>query len=330
MVIEQAEIEKVFRLIKKCSSAVVLGHENPDGDAIGSSLGLALMLEEKGYHVTISFPEPLRIPKRYLFLPGVVKCQALKEINDGELIFVMDCANPDRIEVFQSILEKSKAVINIDHHPDNTRFGSVNLIDPDAGATAEIVYSIAPEIGLEVSRDSALCLYTGIVTDTGRFQFSNTRETTFKIASEMVHLGVEPNYVYENIYQSDSLEYVRLIGKVLSEAVFDREIGLVYAMITRRDFDEFGVNVEETEDLIDALRTLKGHRIAAVFREIEAGKIRVSLRSRNDVDIGSVARKLGGGGHRVAAGYISRKKNMEDALKELRGAIGFGRRDSRD
>lgn len=320
--IEEKEIEKALHLVEQCSSAVVLGHENPDGDAIGSSLGLALMLEDKGYHVTVSFPEPLRIPQRYFFLPGARNCQALTEISDGELLFAIDCANTDRIEAFRGLFEKSRAVINIDHHPDNSLFGDVNLVDHKAGATAEIVYSIAPRIGLEVSRDSALCLYTGIVTDTGKFQFSNTGESTLKIASEMVRLGVEPSYVYENIYQSDSLEYIRLMGKVLSEAVFEPESGLIYAVITRLDLDEFGVNIEETEDLIDALRTLKGHRIAVVFKELENEKIRVSLRSRNDVDIGRVARKLGGGGHRVAAGYVSSKKTMEDALVELKGAIG--------
>jgi len=321
-VIKEKELKEALRFVEQCSSAVVLGHENPDGDAVGSSLGLALMLEDKGYRVTVSFPEPLRIPHRYLFLPGAEKLQTPEGISDCEILFAVDCANPDRLDLFRDFIPKCRAVINIDHHPDNTMFGTVNLVDHEAAATAEIIYAVGPQIGLRISKDAALCLYTGIVTDTGRFQFSNTREETLRIASEIVHMGVDPSYVYENVYQSDSLEYVRLLGKVLSEAVFEKESGLIYAVVTRADLDEFGVNMEETEDLIDALRTLKGHRIAAIFKELKDGRIRVSLRSRNDVDIGSVARKLGGGGHRVAAGYVSSKSTIEDALLELKGAIG--------
>jgi phosphoesterase RecJ-like protein len=137
----------------------------------------------------------------------------------------------------------------------------------------------------------------------------------------MVAMGVEPNEVYQNVYQSDSLEYIKLSGEVVTRAVYDQELGLIYGCVTQADLKDFGVTMNETEDLIDDLRALKGHLVAALFKERQDGKFRVSLRSRVEFDIGEIARKLGGGGHRVAAGYTSTRNTLEEAIEELKGEI---------
>ena len=326
MVIDGAEIEKAVALIRGHNTAVVLGHEHPDGDAIGSALGLGLMLEGAGYRVIVSWPHPFTLPHKFRFLPGMRMLAGPRDIPADGILFTVDCANLDRLEVFKPAISSADAVINIDHHPDNSRFGNVNIVNPSAAATAEILYLAASELGLKICLEAAVCLYTGIVTDTGKFQFANTTATTLMVASEMVSMGVDISEIYGNIYQSDSLAYIKLAGKILEGAVFDEDMGLIYVCVTLGELERSGVNMEETEDLIDSLRALRGHNVAAVFKETRDGRIRVSLRSRDNLDIGSVARRLGGGGHMVAAGYTSKARNMEDAVVELREELIAGER----
>jgi bifunctional oligoribonuclease and PAP phosphatase NrnA len=316
-----ADLERASAIVKGHDEALVIGHQFPDGDAIGSVLGLGLMLKAAGYEVQASWPEPFEIPEKYSFLPGAELLVKPELVGLADPVaFALDCANAGRLE---ELREKvlTAPVVNMDHHPDNSLFGNANLVDPASSATAEIVYGAAASFGLTIDKDVAICLYTGIVTDTGRFQFSNTTGTTLRIAAELVEAGVEPHRVYENVYQSDSLPYLRLSGEVLSSAVYDCELGLIYGTLMQADLERFGVKMNETEDLIDNLRALRGHKVAALLKELTDGSIRVSLRSRVDVDIGSIARKLGGGGHRVAAGYTSSRKNVDEALSELKGEI---------
>jgi bifunctional oligoribonuclease and PAP phosphatase NrnA len=323
---EREELARAASLIDDHHTALVFGHEHPDGDAIGSTLAFCHMLARRGYTVRASWPPPFKMPHKFLFLPGMKSIVQADEVEVDGLVITLDCANLDRLDAFRQVTEAADAVINIDHHPDNSRFGTVNIVDPAAAATAEIIYLKAPDLGLEVDIDAAVCLYTGIVTDTGKFQFANTSANTLGAASEMVALGVDVSEIYRNIYQNDSLAYLRLSGKLLTGAVFQEDIRLIYAAVTRPDLELYGVEMEETEDLIDSLRGVRDHRIAVVFKEMTDGRIRVSLRSRNEIDIGSVARKLGGGGHRVAAGYTSGARSIEDAVAELRREIIAGQR----
>jgi len=313
----KAESLAIKNAIESSNSVLVLGHQYPDGDAIGSILGLGIMLREKRKKVICSWPEPFEVPEKYSFLPGMDLLVKPSNVTSEELVFALDCANPERLEEVSGKVLDAPVLVNIDHHPDNTFFGKINVVSPNLSATAEIIYLLAPEIGLSVSREAAICLYTGIVTDTGRFQFGNTTERTLRIASEMVRMGVEPKYVYENVYQSESLNYIHLTGEVMENSVYIEEQELIYGVLTQKALKKWNVRMGETEDLIDNLRTLKGHRIAVLFKEISDGRIRVSLRSNFSFDIGRIARKLGGGGHKAAAGYTSEKRSVEEALEEL-------------
>ncbi|MBN1289926.1 MAG: bifunctional oligoribonuclease/PAP phosphatase NrnA [Actinobacteria bacterium] len=319
--IEREVLEDASALIRGSGSVVILGHQYPDGDAVGSVLGLGLMLRDLGKTVEVSWPEPFEVPGRLTFLPGLDMMVGPDKLEPEDLIVTVDCASRERLPDFNKILRGGFNVVNIDHHTDNTMFGTVNIVDKDAAATAEIVYLIHRDLGLELTEDAAVCLYTGILTDTGKFQFNNTSVETLKVASELAAAGVKPSWIYENVYQSDSLNYLLFTGDALSRCVLEEDTGLTYVFISQENLKRFGVRMSETEDLIDSLRALKTHRIAALFKELESGTIRVSMRSRNDIDIGSIARKLGGGGHKVAAGYTSSRNGFEDTLNELRREI---------
>ena len=317
----RSELDQAALLLEKRPSTLVLGHQYPDGDAIGSVLALSIMLRERGHQVRASWPEPFEMPEKYAFIPGGEFLVHPGEIEPGHgLAIALDCANEGRFEELREAAT-SVPLINVDHHPDNSAFGTVNLVDASASATAEIVYSIAGPLGLPVTGDAALGLYTGIVTDTGRFQFSNTTSRTLEVARDLIGRGVQPHLVFQNVYQCDSLPYLRLSGEILRSAVFDEELAMVYAYLSREELNRFGVRMNETEDLIDNLRALRGHRIAALFKQLEDGTIRVSLRSRPQIDIGGVARALGGGGHKVAAGYTSGKRGFSEALAELKEEV---------
>jgi bifunctional oligoribonuclease and PAP phosphatase NrnA len=317
----RSELEKAGGLISSSRSVLVMGHQFPDGDAIGSVLALSIMLKRAGHEVDATWPEPFDMPEKYGFLPGAeLLCEPSDAHGPHDLSIALDCANAGRLE---ELAETALAgpLINVDHHPDNSAFGTVNLVDPSAAATSQIVFSAAGAWGLTIDADAAVCLYTGMVTDTGRFQFSNTTGETLRVAGELIELGVKPHRVFQEVYQSDSLAYLRLSGDILCRSVYDEELGLIYGFLSQKDLAAFGVRMNETEDLIDNLRALRGHRVAALFKELQDGTIRVSLRSRLDVDIGTVARRLGGGGHRVAAGYTSEKRTIDEALAELKGEI---------
>jgi len=321
MRIERGEVGRARKLIDESDSVVVLSHQNPDGDAFGSALGLGLMLRREGLKVEASWPDPIELPFKYDYLPGKELLKSPVNLRTDGLVIAVDCANAGRLGELEDAVLKVDNVINIDHHPDNSMFGAVNLVDAAASSTTEILFKEAGDLGFEMDKDIAVCLYTGLVTDTGRFQFSNTTAETFRIASELVEMGAEPNRLYEEIFQGDTLSYMRFTGEMVSRAVYEPEMGLIYVFMPQEELRRFGVEMNETEDLIDSLRVLRGNRIAVLFKEQDDGRIRVSLRSRADTDIGTVARSLGGGGHRVAAGYTSGKGSFEEALQELKGEI---------
>ncbi len=318
---DDRELERAAGLIADSESVMIFGHEWPDGDAIGSVLGLGIALRDAGHRVQASWPNPLELPHKYEFLPGTELLVASSDIKPEGITISVDCATVDRLQELRDVALPSEELINIDHHPDNTRFGTVNLVDPSAAAASEIIYRRAGRFGIEIDRSAALCLYAGLVTDTGRFQFTNTTSATLAAASEIVGMGIDPSQVYENVYQSDSLAYIQMAGEVMTRAIYDEELGLVYGWVAQSDLRKFGVRMNETEDLIDDLRALKGHMVAALFKELKSGAVKVSVRSRYECDIGTIARKLGGGGHRVAAGYTSGKDSVEEAIEELRGEI---------
>lgn len=320
------EFEAVAEAVAKASFVAVSSHENPDGDSLGSHLALTLVMLSLGKKVFSSLPDPDKYPPQYLFLPGREHLAAPAKVEEAPDLFIsLDCSNLDRLGELRPLAEKARTLVNIDHHEDNKRYAQLNLVDPEASSTSEIVFRLLRVAGWGIGTEVATCLYTGVVTDTGRFQHPNTKPETFMIAYQLALEGAEVIRVGKEVYESQSLPYTHLLGIALRRAEVVDDYGLVYSYVTREDLAETGASLSETEDLIDYLRAVRGSKVAAVFKELADGRVRVSLRSRDDFQVGPIARALGGGGHASAAGYTSQRDlagSLEELLEALRDAHG--------
>lgn len=311
------ESRAVIEAVERASAIGVSSHVNPDGDGVGSLLACALLFDAMGKMVYASLPDPSQYPPQYLFLPGrklLADPGGFPE--DLDLFVALDCSNPERLGALRERAVSARTLVNIDHHEDNRRFAHLNLVDPEASSTSELVHGLIKEAGWRMSPEVATCLYTGLVTDTGRFQHRNTTPQAFRTAAELATQGADIFRVVKEVYESQSLSYARLLGRTLERMQMVEELGLAYSFVTREDLSESGAVLPETEDLIDHLRIVRGARLVALFKELEDGRVRVSLRSEDDRPVGPVARALGGGGHANAAGYTS-EKDLRGSLEEL-------------
>jgi bifunctional oligoribonuclease and PAP phosphatase NrnA len=281
-------------------------HENPDGDALGSLLAMHRALQALGKDsVMFMCSKEFPLPVEYRFLPlEEVFHEAPADLVDRVLVF-LDCGNIDRMPV--DWLQRDGArVLNIDHHHDNTRFGTINLVDVEASSTAEIVYELVKELGVELTPEIALALYVGLVTDTGRFMYENTTPKAHRIAAELVEAGVDVDDIYRRLYERVPLEKLRLTSRALDKVERVENGALAIAYLTSEDYRAAGASEVLTEGIIDYLRALEGACVAALVRDKEDGPQprKVSLRSVDGkVDVSRIAREKGGGGHARAAGF---------------------------
>ncbi len=323
--VREEDLQAAVRAVEKSTVVCLSSHVNPDGDALGSLLGLTLALSAQGKAVYAALPRPEQFPPQYHFLPGREMLRDPEEIPEGADLFIaLDCSNAERLEGLRPKAEGARFLVNVDHHEDNNLFGHLDLVDPGASSTSELVYRLLRAGGWESTPEVATCLYTGLVTDTGRFQHRNTSPEALAVASELAAAGADLALISREVYESQSLSYTRLVGRALERAEVLEDLGLVFSYITQRDLRETGASLQETEDLIDHLRTVRGTRVAAILKELEDGKVRVSLRSRDGAEVGPVARALGGGGHANAAGYTS-DLDIEGSLARLLEVLRRGR-----
>jgi len=282
-------------------------HENPDGDALGSMLGMHRLLELSGKDsVMFLAAKEFPLAVEYQFLPlEEVFHEAPADIADRTVVF-LDCGNVDRMPV-EFLRSEGATVLNIDHHHDNTRFGEINLVDPTACCTAQIVWRLAHEAGVEIDQPMAEALYVGLVTDTGKFMYENTDEESHRMATEMIRCGVRPNVIYHRLYEHAPLEKLLLLARALSSIQRSENGQIATAYVSEADYRETGASETLTEGIIDSLRTLDGTRMVAVVRDRSAGEgpaRKVSLRGTDpEVDVSAIARAQGGGGHPRAAGF---------------------------
>ena len=306
-------MKRVAGALADAGVVVLSTHENSDGDSVGSLLGLSLALHGRGARVFPLLPNGEAIPPQYRFLPGGWLLVGKEELPEGSRVFVaLDCGNPDRLSDLRDYAANSDLLVNIDHHEDNTYFGNLNLVEPLASSTSEIVFQVLRAGSFPVGEQEATCLYAGILTDTGRFRNINTTPGALRAAADLLELGVNPEEVVSRIYEESSLSLLRLKGRVLERARMADGYPLVYSYITREDLEQTGADISETEDLVDCLRTAEGARAALLLKETADGRIRGSLRSKDGVSVGRVARALGGGGHERAAGFV-----LDGSLQEI-------------
>jgi phosphoesterase RecJ-like protein len=301
------DLDLVAEEIRAGERFLLTTHENPDGDALGSLLATQRILEALGKDsVMFLAAKEFPLPVEYRFLPlDEVFHEPPADVSDRIVVF-LDCGNIDRMPV-DFLKNGDNKVINIDHHHDNTRFGSVNLIDVDASCTAEIVYDLAGLLGVRLTPEMANALYVALVTDTGKFMYENTDARSHRMAAGLIEVGVEVNDVYRRLYEHAPIEKLKLLAHALEkiELLDDGRLAVTY--ISGDDYAATGASEALTEGVIDHLRTIDGTAAAAVVRDQgEGGRAarKVSMRSTDgSVDVSAIARVHGGGGHRRAAGF---------------------------
>jgi phosphoesterase RecJ-like protein len=306
----QTDLETTVNAIKAHDRFVVTTHENPDGDALGSLLATKLTLEALGKEAFPYLAGEVPLPQEYWFMPlADLDRGAAPELGDCVLIAV-DCANESRLgRDAEALLDSARFVINIDHHHDNSNFGDVNVIRPYASSTGEILRDLIRELGVELTPEIAEALYIAIVTDTGRFQYSNTTAGALRLAAELVEAGANVHRVFQGVYENVAFAKLKLLARALDHAQVLEGGRVIVSHLEAQDFEESGAEEPFSEGIIDYLRAVEGAEIAALIREPPGrnGPLRrVSLRTTEEgLDVSAIARKSGGGGHRQAAGFPS-------------------------
>jgi phosphoesterase RecJ-like protein len=312
---EPDPLDRAARVLRDADEVTLVCHVNPDADAMGSMLGLACFLARRGTRVVASAPNrPADLPRWVQALPGTEHLVAPGDLPKSPAVVVtLDAADVARLDGLAHLVKRGGTVICIDHHRTNPGFGTINVIDPEASATAELVFRLIQAMGGDYDADVATNLYAGLVTDTGRFQYESASPEVLRMAADLREHPFDHSRLAQALYADGSVAYLRLLGTVLERVTFVPEAGLVWTHLTRRELEDGGVPIQDTDDLIDLVRTAREADVAAVIKEQRDGGWKVSLRSRGDTDVAAVAGTFGGGGHRLAAGYTSKASLGETA-----------------
>lgn len=303
----QAAREQVIERIREDGRFVLATHENPDGDALGSLVGMQGLLRALGKDSSMFIGGadlPLPAEYRMLALDGLIQ-EAPADIAERTVVF-LDCGNIDRNSA--SVLRDGRHLLNVDHHHDNTRFGTVNLVVPEASCTAEIVWELMRGLGVSATAEVAEALYIGLITDTGRFMYENTGPPAHVMAADLIEAGVDVPGVYRRLYEGVPMGKLALLALALGQVQRFDSGELTMASLSAEDFDRADAEESYSEGIIDHLRALAGTKVAVLVRELSSGERKgqhkVSLRATDDdVDVSIIARAQGGGGHRRAAGF---------------------------
>lgn len=301
--------------LRTAEHVVIGSHVDPDGDAIGSSLGLSFALDLLGVSNSVVLGSGDACPSTYAFLPGSERLAVPQPVEAPYVFIALDSPDLRRLGAAADLARAAATLLTIDHHPDATGEGSENIIDSTAAATGVLVWRLLPHLGVIPDVNVATCLYTAVLTDTGRFSYSNTTPQTLRIAADMVDAGAHPHEIYTAVYENRSAGAQQLVGRTLERVRLANGGHVAYSWIEEADFAETGARPEEAENLIDFVRALGG--VDAVFlAKVSGSNVRCSLRAKSDADVGAVARALGGGGHRAAAGCTC-EGTLEDLLERV-------------
>jgi bifunctional oligoribonuclease and PAP phosphatase NrnA len=337
---EQTDIEtewsRAVKSIDEATEICLACHIRPDGDALGSMLAVLHALRARSSsarpgpaRIVASFGDlPFEIPRILRFLPGTDLLSPPDVFPQRPQVMVtFDAASADRLGLLQASAAAADELIVLDHHASNTRFGTVNVIDPDAAATAMLAFDLIGRLGVDISRDMALGLYTGLVTDTGSFKYSNTSPRVHELAARLLQAGIEPGVVAHELWDRSPFGFLGLLSAALGRARLEPDAvaghGLVWTTVTRRDRDAYGLPYELAESVIDLVRRTDEADVAVVLKEDDNGCWQVSARSKGLADVGAACVALGGGGHRLAAGFTGRGSAAE-AISALRHQLESG------
>src|SRR2546421_1415004 len=317
-----SELAAVADAIREHDRFVLTTHENPDGDALGSLLAANLALEQLGKDTVMVLHGDAPLPAEYGFMPlGELQRRWPDDVAERVLLAV-DCANESRI-ADPEILGRVPLSVDLDHHHDNSRFGRINLIDAQASSTGEVLRDVFRELGVQLTPEIAEPLYIALVTDTGRFQYTNTTPKALRLAAELVEAGADVDRIFQGVHESVQVAELELLARALDRAQVYEGGAIVVSYLLRTDFTEGGAAEPYSEGIIDYLRAVEGAEVAGLIREPprrdgEGPARRVSLRSSVDeLDVSAIARHSGGGGHRQAAGFSS-EASVEEITEFVR------------
>jgi len=309
----RAVLQKIKKALSSAKTALVLCHVDPDADTIGSMIAVSLILRR--LKIKAQMVSHDRIPQTYDFLPMISKiAHEIPDATRYDVVITVDAADIRRVGENFNARGKAGLLINIDHHPDNTRFGDINFVAKVSSA-AELVYDLCNYLKVPISKDIAVCLYTAIITDTGNFKYENTTGSTFKIASDLLRAGVSPSRIAGRIYDTKSLSSLKVLAAALQRTGVSDDGRVIWTSVTDEMVDRASARGEELTGIVDHLRSVKGTEVALLFRE-HKGKIKVNLRSKEKVNVQKIAAELGGGGHIRAAGV-----SLDGSLDDVRDKV---------
>jgi phosphoesterase RecJ-like protein len=324
------QIQKILGLIRDNRRFLITSHRDPDGDSIGSQLALAYLLEK--LQKTCRIVNQGELPQKYAFLDPGGKIDSFESLGnpsdaslEADIVFVLDCTSMNRIGELGEAIPARALIVNVDHHPDNEQFGTLNYVDPEASAVGEMIFHLIKSAGIPMIPEVATQLYAAILTDTGRFKFGNTSPSCLRTCAALLEEKADPRCITNQIYFNHSLAFLKLLGSILSHPEISEDKRICCMTLRWKTLVDLGVDPKEIEGLVNYSLFLKGVEIGLLFTEKGDGKTKVNLRSQNEFDVASVARYFGGGGHRNAAGCTvsldldeTKKIVMEQIQKILR------------
>jgi phosphoesterase RecJ-like protein len=320
-------LQSALDLLTAHDDIVLACHVGPDGDALGSMLALGIALRSKGKRVVASWgSEPFEVPAAYAGLPGLDLLVPASEVPAApSLLVTFDTGSTDRLGSLADRVEAADNVLVIDHHVTNTCFGTVNVVDATAAATAVVVVDLLDALGWKLTAEIAAPVYTGLVTDTGSFKYAATTPAVHELAARLLATGIRHDVISRDIWDTASFGYVKMLGLVCARAVLEADevggLGLVWTAIGADDLHRYDLALSDVEGVIDVVRTAREAEVAVVVKtDPEDGLFKVSTRSKGVIDVGAVCAGLGGGGHRFAAGFTS-AVSLADTMAQIRAAL---------
>ena len=296
-------MQKAIEAIKKYNKFLITAHVNLEGDSLGSQLGMKALLDSLGKTAIIVDNDA--VPDHYKFLHGASEVSNdLSAKLDFEAALVLDCPTLKRIGKVNDLITKDKTIINIDHHISNEKFGNVNWVDPSASSAGEMVYKIYKEMGIKLTKETALALYIAILTDTGSFNYDNTSSVTHEIAGELLGYGIDPADVSESVYERRSVADIKFLGLVLSTIKVNQTGDVAYLEVTNKMLKMTGSNLLKSEGFVNYARSIDKVKVAIIFKEDANDKVSVSFRSKGEIDVNKIASFFKGGGHVRASGCV--------------------------
>jgi phosphoesterase RecJ-like protein len=311
---EIQNIQKTFA-DEKNKNFLILFHANPDGDAIGSALALKFLLE-KNYKKTVSIYSKDAVPDKYKFLPNSASIQHNENLPEADVTIVMEAGNIERTGYSRETLV-TKFLINIDHHQTNDFYADINWVEATRSAVSEMVYLLYKNLDgpKTIDKDPAMCLYVGILTDTGRFQYSNMTPNIYEIIKELVEAGVDVNFVYKNIYGRKSKSHIGFMKNLFNNLEFYSDDQLAVSFVDADVVEKLNVSVDDMDGACDFLRDIENVEVAVFIKQKKAGVYKFSLRSKGKIELDKLCKFFDGGGHKFAAGFEIKADNILSAKK---------------